>query len=301
VTIHEVGHNWFQGMLASYEGEEAWLDEGVNEYADSIVLARLFGERGSLIDWMGWTVEDTHGLRAAAAPMSQIPSPIATVSWEFVDADAYGEATYLKTSAALRTLEMAVGRDAFRAAMRQYVRDWAFKHATGRDYFASLSQSLNQDLSWFVSPAFYGIGGAELGVRSAECTPRHDPRGVFGDGKQRKVITRELAPDGDAWVCDVVVTDTGTVPVPVDVELRFADGTSTRERWDHKDAGHWHRFHFDRSSPLVEVEVDPDDVVLLDDDPIDNQLRLEPDLSASDRAGARAGFWTETAMQVFGL
>jgi hypothetical protein len=52
---------------------------------------------------------------------------------------------------------------------------------------------------------------------------------------------------------------------------------------------------------LVEVEVDPDDVVLLDDDPVDNHLRLEAVPSASTRAGARAAFWTQSAMQVFGL
>src|SRR5262249_23560854 len=117
VTIHEVGHNWFQGMLASNEGEEAWLDEGVNEYADSIVLARIWGERASLIDWMGWTAEDTHALRAASGKFADIPSPIGTVSWDFVDFGAYGAATYLKTSAALRTLEAAVGRDPFRTTI----------------------------------------------------------------------------------------------------------------------------------------------------------------------------------------
>jgi hypothetical protein len=301
VTIHEVGHNWFQGMLASNEGEEAWLDEGVNEYADSIVLARIWGERASLVDWMGWTAEDTHALRALAPRLGRIPSPIGSVSWQFVDFSAYGGATYLKTSAALRTLEAVVGTDAFRGAMRQYVHDWAFKHPTGRDFFASLSASLGQDLSWFVGPAFYGIGASELAVRSAACAPKHEPRGVFGDGAQRKTVSDASAPDGDAWVCDVVVTDTGTVPVPVDIELRFADGTTDTKRWDHRDAGHWTRLHFERSSPLTEVEIDPKGVVLLDDDPVDDHVRIEPDESASMRAGARAAFWTQTGMQVLGL
>src|SRR5205823_9247976 len=117
----------------------------------------------SMIDWMGWTAEETHLLRAIE-PTAAVPSPIGTVSWDFVDNSAYGIATYLKTEEALRTLESVVGRDPFRAAMKQYVHDWAFKHPTGRDFFASLSGSLGQDLSWFVGPAFYGIGGSELSV-----------------------------------------------------------------------------------------------------------------------------------------
>src|SRR5690606_30604087 len=42
VTIHEVGHQWFQGMIATDEVAEPWLDEGVNEYIDAVVLARLY-------------------------------------------------------------------------------------------------------------------------------------------------------------------------------------------------------------------------------------------------------------------
>ena len=42
-TVHEVGHNWFQGMLASDEVDEPWLDEGINEYATGVVMNELYG------------------------------------------------------------------------------------------------------------------------------------------------------------------------------------------------------------------------------------------------------------------
>ena len=57
VTVHEVGHNWFQGMLASNEVEEAWLDEGVDEWADAHVMADLYGARTSAVDWMDFQAE----------------------------------------------------------------------------------------------------------------------------------------------------------------------------------------------------------------------------------------------------
>ncbi len=32
VLAHEVGHNWFYGVLATNERDHAWLDEGFNSY-----------------------------------------------------------------------------------------------------------------------------------------------------------------------------------------------------------------------------------------------------------------------------
>ena len=40
ITIaHEIGHNWFYGILASNERDHPWMDEGINSYYDSRYLA----------------------------------------------------------------------------------------------------------------------------------------------------------------------------------------------------------------------------------------------------------------------
>jgi hypothetical protein len=299
VTIHEVGHNWFQGILASNEVDEAWMDEGVNDWADAEVIARLYGERGGIVDWMGITLEIHRLRRAVSSPIASLPTPIATASWAFVDGADYAEATYGKTAFALETLENLVGRDAFLAAMKGYAEAWAWKHPTGRDFFAAISGALGQDLAWFWGPVFHGTGAADFAVRTAECRPRREPRGVFGSGDERRVV--DDTPDTGTFHCEVVVVNDGAVSVPVDVEMRFADGTRVRERWDDRGHGRWHRFEFDRSSKLTAVEIDPDRRVMLADDPLDDHLRLQPDARASWRAAARVSFWAQTAMQVFGL
>src|SRR5262249_32854065 len=88
-TVREVGHSWFQGMLASNEAEEAGLDEGVNEWADAHAMAEIYGPRGSLIDWMGWQAEISAAQRANDVGKPPIPSPIATAAYAFVDSGAY--------------------------------------------------------------------------------------------------------------------------------------------------------------------------------------------------------------------
>jgi hypothetical protein len=258
VTVHEIGHNWFQGILATNEFREAWLDEGVNSWADGVVMDELYGAKHSGVAWGGWQAGMTRLQRVVGGRFSDLPSPIAASADVFVDNDAYGAASYGKTEAALRTLEAVVGRDRFLAAMRDYATTWAFRHPTGTDLWQSLEASLGEDLDWFVQPAFQHPGGVELAIRTVACRPHRAPRGVFGEGSGRRTVGPTDDGDTGGYACEVVIVNRGTIPVPVEVELRFADGTIDRFRWDARDGSRWHRATLTRSSPIVEVELDPD-------------------------------------------
>jgi hypothetical protein len=300
VTVHEIGHNWFQGILASNEPDEAWLDEGVNEWADARVMAEIYGERTSAIDWMDWQVGTSALRRAAAGDTGDIPSPIATSAYVFVDSSAYFEQTYSSTARALTTLENIVGRQRFAAAMKAYANAFAFKHPTGRDLFATLGTELGQDLTWFFGPAFHEVGRIDLALRRAECRAAHEPRGVFGDGAARKTVTETEAPDLETWTCEVVVQNTGTIHVPVEIELKFADGSTHRlPPWDDRGSGTWHRYVFERSSRLVEVWLDPEGKIALAN-PTRLHYRLDGDGSAALRAGAWFGALSQFLMQIVG-
>jgi hypothetical protein len=313
VTVHEIGHNWFQGILASNEAAEAWLDEGVNEWAEAKVMNELYGPRTSALDWMGWQAEYAALRRAVASEPASLPSPIATAAYAFVDGHSYAEQSYTTTMRALRTLEQTVGAAPLAAAMRAYARTWAFRHPTGNDLFAVLSKELGQDLSWFFGPVFHRVGGMRLGVRTARCEDAHKPRGVFGAGAGKKTVTAADAPGTGAFVCEVVVVNTGAWHVPVEIELRFADGSSKRETWHDRGADpvvtpvpeaagalHWRRFVFERSSRLTEVILDPERKIALDA-PTAHHYRLEGDGSASLRTGAWFGAMAQTLMQLAGL
>jgi hypothetical protein len=39
VITHEVGHNWFYGVLGSNERMHAWMDEGLNSYYENRYMA----------------------------------------------------------------------------------------------------------------------------------------------------------------------------------------------------------------------------------------------------------------------
>ncbi len=93
--------------------------------------------------------------------------------------------------------------------------------------------------------------------------------------------------------------NTGVVHIPITVELKFADGSTERRTWDDRGAGTWERFTVERSSKLVEVRLDPDRKILLES-PINHDIRLDGDGSASLRAAARISSWAQTLMQLVG-
>jgi hypothetical protein len=230
---------------------------------------------------------------------STLPSPIATAAYAFVDNATWAEQSYTDTMNALATLEHEVGTTKFMAAMKAYAKAFAFKHPTGRDLYSTLEQQLGTDLGWYFEPVFQKVGGMKLAIKNASCTAAHQPRGVFGEGSARHTKDEKEAPDTGAYVCEVIVQNTGVVHVPVEIELKFADGTAQRLLWDDKGTGNWERFVVERSSKLVEVRLDPDRKISLQS-PVTNAERLVGDGAASLRAAARVSWWTQSLMQLVG-
>ena len=298
VTIHEVGHNWFQGILASNEFEEAWLDEGVNEWADGEVMARLYGESTS-----GCRLDGLAGRGVPPAPRGR------AATWRACRRRSPPRPTRSSTSRPTRprpttrprwrsrTLENTVGPRALRRG-DEGLRQRLGLQAPDRPRLCStaLEHELGEDLRWFWRPVFHEPGGVDFAVRSATASRRASRAACSARARAARCVTGGER-QGRRLTCEVVVVNIGTVPVPVDIELRFADGIDQRERWDARDGSRWHRFTVARSSPLVEVEIDPDGAVLLADKLLDDHVRLVPDKSASWRASARITFWTQGLMQ----
>ena len=138
LIAHELGHNWFQGILASNERDHAWLDEGLNTYHDHLYSATYYGE-SSLTDYgvpsffiKGSDV--TEGSLLTQIPIfdhkDQAPE---TPSNDFTSAN-YGISAYAKPALALQILAKHLGQDKFEELMKKYFNDWQFKHPQPSDF-----------------------------------------------------------------------------------------------------------------------------------------------------------------------
>ena len=57
-AVHEFGHQYWYGLVASNEFEEAWLDEGINQYSESRIMDSLYGPHTSQADFLGLRMGD---------------------------------------------------------------------------------------------------------------------------------------------------------------------------------------------------------------------------------------------------
>src|SRR5262249_17445872 len=48
VTVHEAGHQWWYGLVGSNEFENAWMDEGINQFSEARVDEVAFGTKNFL-------------------------------------------------------------------------------------------------------------------------------------------------------------------------------------------------------------------------------------------------------------
>ncbi len=300
VTVHEFGHQYFYGLIATDEVEESYLDEGINTYASYRVLAEAYGPRAwSYRLWGVPLVFD--GIRQSWALDSRPgyfrrPStdPIARTSWGYLDRPAYRNLTYGKMALAMGQLERMLGRATMDRAMRAYTTEWRFRHPRTADFIRALSRGAGRDLGGYFRQVLYGSDALDYAVTVAESRRRKGPVGVFGEGRER-----QTSADGEklpGWESEVVVERLGGVRLPVTVELAFAGGERRRREWDGEER--WIRYRI-TGPKLLSAEVDPDDVLLLDVDRLNNSRRAEPDRRASVRWAQRARFWVQNLLETF--
>jgi hypothetical protein len=271
VTIHEFGHGYWYGMVASNEFEEAWLDEGINTYSEIKAMNHYYGNDRSLVDLGPIRISDLAFARSAVIAAARL-DPIMKNSWEFYDGGSYGANVYRKAALTLLTLEGYLGEDVMAEVMRAYFERWKFRHPKSEDFFAVAEEVSGEDLDWFFNQFFKNPGKLDYAVGTVSSEEITAPRGEFGPGES-------AAGEGEAedavkmYKNEVSIFRNGELVFPQEILVVFEDGEELRETWDGRDR--WIRFEYLRPVGLKMVRIDPDDKIPLDINRINNSRLME--------------------------
>ena len=266
VTTHELGHQWFYGLLASNEHAAPFLDEGINSYAEAESLEAQFGQ-GSVFRGFGLSVSSSALNRLFSAARGS-DETVGQGAADFASFRSLGALVYSRTAVILGTLARVYGRERVNHALGVYAREFRFEHPTASDFLRVMQAELGEDAQRQLSLALFTRGTVDYLVRDILNAPESSPAGVFDrpSGRERKKLD---PPQGTAaYATRVVVYRHGNLEFPVEIRLEFEDGSHRLQQWD----GHGSTFKVDStsSSKLVYVYVDPDERILLDDDRSNN-------------------------------
>lgn len=148
VITHEVGHNWFYGILASNERDHAWMDEGINTYfqfryeGEKYKANSIFGNALPQ-DVKARPLNEFFGMIYGS--LSEIPmeEPIETPSADFKNKDAYAMVAYIKTALWMYIIEVSIGEERLDKVIKAYYQNWKFKHPYPEDLKAEFEKQLN--------------------------------------------------------------------------------------------------------------------------------------------------------------
>ncbi len=259
VTVHELGHQWFQGTIATNEPAWPFLDEGVNSYAESEALGVAYGD-GSLFDGLGLSLSEVAAQRAFAASVGHddaVAQPAAGFSSFF----SLGGLVYSRTATILTTFANVYGKDRVQRALGNYAKEFQFRHPGPKEFLDAMERELGAAAASALRTALFDKGWIDYLVETVDCVHADPPAGVFDRSAGRETVKRDSA--AETWTCRALCRRHGTLELPVEIELVFDDGHRERRRWD----GHGTNVSITSTGPkrVTAAVIDPDLRVVLDE------------------------------------
>ena len=306
VVVHEFGHNYWYGMEANNEFEEAWLDEGINSYYETRILDEWFGRDNSILNGLaGWHMGDVAMQRVSYMSIPDM-DPVVLDSWKYVNNQAYGAMSYAKSAVLLSTLEGILGREKMDQVMRAFFMEVKFTHPTTEDFIRIVSRESGRDLGPVLKPLLYGTGTVDFKVARVRSVSEEDITGYDLTADPPKLIgrtdegkakakasakTQEGSPEtkkdagqekgkdkgkkpGRLYDSKVVIQRKGELVLPVEVLVTFKDGSTKLEKWDGEGRYVTFKYH---GPEVVKVVVDPDHKVPIDLSILNNGWTKEDD------------------------
>ena len=134
VIAHEIGHNWFYGILASNERDHAWMDEGINSFYENRYESKHYSYKIPIEKILFETFA-----------REKLDQPIDITSEKFQTVN-YDMEVYVKTSEWMRWMESQVGKETFDKAMQEYYRRWQFQHPQPEDLKKIMEENTGKNL-----------------------------------------------------------------------------------------------------------------------------------------------------------
>ena len=192
-ATHELGHSWFQHVLASNESKHPWMDEGFTTYIEDSALNELKGDKKEVNPFVG-NYKAYYSLVNSGKEQPQT-----THGDRYDENRPYSISSYIKGSIFLSQLEYVIGKENVDATLKRYFNDFKFKHPTPNDIKRTAERVSGAELDWYLIDWAETTNTIDYGIKDV------------ADNAGKTTVTLERI---------------GRMPMPIDLRVDYTDGTS---------------------------------------------------------------------------
>jgi hypothetical protein len=193
VVEHEIAHSWFPFYMGINETRYAMMDEGWATTFENLIGNADLGKQAASGFFEQFRVNNW-----AQNPSPLEDLPIVTPA-DGLSGGAYGDNAYGKPALGYLALKDMLGDAAFGKALHGFMDRWHGKHPIPWDFFNSVNDITGQNLNWYWNSWYFSNNYIDLGIGGVE---------KAGSGYT------------------VVLNNIGGMPVPVDLEAHYGDGSN---------------------------------------------------------------------------
>lgn len=303
VTIHEFGHQYFMGILATNEFEEAWMDEGMNSYFETRIMDDAYGKKTSFLEFGGFRIGDTEMQRTGYVHShSRNIAESYRYAWDYPHG-GYGMNSYNKPATFLNTLHGLVGDECMDDIMKTYYERWKFKHPSSKDFISIVNEVVTKhhnnkfgdDMNWFFKQVLYGSEICDYQLHRIYNREIAGTDGFF-DKDGNKITGDKLITDSTKkYESKVIVKRHGEVTMPLEVLIHFENGQEISKTWSGRERTF--EFKFFTNSKIIWAQLDPHNKILIDVNLANNSKQLEPDTHPIWKYTVKFLFWIQNIIQ----
>ncbi len=218
VVMHEIGHNWFYGMLGSNERTCVFLDEGLNSFYEYKYMNHHYG-RNNLTNFRNLfgglpllkDIGEWHLIHFSYGSLAnrRLDQPLHLRADAFTPAN-YGAVNYHKSISLLLALEWYIGEETFQHGIRLYFDRWKGKHPKLKDFVQCMEEISGVSLQGFMQEWFYSTRYSDFEINRWQSNKKNNGN----------------------YQTEVYITNNGTMQeMPAPVTLTTMQGDTLRKRW----------------------------------------------------------------------
>ncbi|PKK83537.1 MAG: hypothetical protein CVT49_07855 [candidate division Zixibacteria bacterium HGW-Zixibacteria-1] len=275
LVVHETLHQWFYGAIYSDQAAAPWMDEAISDVFTLKIMEKVWGIDANVLDFAGFRISERDQVRLVSQ-MSADNGPLNRPTSEFIDDVDYVGTVYMRGALLIETFDNLLGDSLSMLFWHSYYDRYKFGCPTPDDFVELAGEIGGDGIKSAVDYLVNHAGQIDYAVK----------------GLANKQI------DSVTYESEFVLKKKGELNLSIDYRMILYNGDTLDQAWEPQRKTE--KMIFRLPAPVMEVIVDPDNIITVDDNLANNSITDRTDSRAALRLSSGVMFLIESIFSFLG-